>query len=100
VVPAWFFDNPYLKRLLTVNVHQNIEWFNKEGWERLIRAYCVQAQLRLSQDEMGDSGSFRILLERARHLIASGEQSGYQLARLRELLGDKSGVKPKGPKAE
>jgi glycosidase len=99
-VPDWPFDNPYLKRLLAVNVHQDIEWFNKEGWERLIRAYCVQAHLRLSQDEPGDSGNFPILLERARYLIAAGERSGYQLACLKELLGDKTGVKPKGPLAE
>jgi len=90
-VPDWLFDNPYLKRLLAVNVHENIEWFSKEGWDRLIRAYCVQAHLRLSQDERGNNESFRILLERARYLIAAGEQSGYQFARLKDLLGDKTG---------
>jgi glycosidase len=99
-VPAWFFDNPYLLRLLAVNVHQDIEWFSKEGWERLIRAYSAQAQLRLSQDELGNGGNFLILLERARNLIAAGEQSGYQFARLKDLLGDKAGVKPKGPLME
>jgi hypothetical protein len=97
-VPAWLFDNPYLKRLLAVNVHEDIEWFSKEGWDRLIRAYCVQAQLRLSQDELGNSGSFMMLLERARYLIAAGEQSGYQYARLRDLLGDKTGGEAKGPR--
>jgi hypothetical protein len=97
-VPAWLFDNPYLKRLLNVNVHQDIEWFSKEGWDRLIRAYCAQAHLRLSRDELGNGGNFLILLERARHLIAAGEQSGYQFARLKDLLSDKSGVKAKGPK--
>ena len=96
-VPDWLFDNPYLKRLLAVNVHQDIEWFSKEGWDRLIRAYCVQVHLRLSQDERDNSRSFLILLERARYLIAAGEQSGYQFARLKDLLGDQTGVKPKGP---
>jgi hypothetical protein len=81
-----------------VNIHQDIEWFSKEGWERLIRAYCVQAQLRLSQDELGNGGSFLILLERARYLLAAGEQSGYQFARLKDLLSEKSGVNAKGPK--
>jgi hypothetical protein len=80
-----------------VNVHQDIEWFSKEGWDRLIRAYGVQVHLRLSQDERDNSRSFRILLERARYLIAAGEQSGYQFARLKDLLGDQTGVKPKGP---
>ena len=96
-LPDRLFNNPYLRQLLAVNVHQDIEWFSKEGWERLIRAYCVQAQLRLSQDELGNGGNFLILLERARHLIAAGEQSGYQFARLKDLLGDKTSVKPKGP---
>jgi hypothetical protein len=97
-VPDWLFDNPYLKQWLAVNVHQDIEWFSKEGWDRLIRAYCVQAQLRLPQDERGDNESFMILLERARYLIAAGEQSGYQFARLKDLLGDKSGGKAEGPR--
>ncbi len=97
-VPDRFFDNPYLKQLLGVNVHQDIEWFNKEGWDRLIRAYCVQAQLRLSQDEPGNREGFLILLERARYLIATGEQSGYQFARLKDLLGDKAVGKAKGPR--
>ena len=96
-VPDWLFDNPYLKQLLAVNVHQNIEWFSKEGWERLIRAYCVQAQLRLSSDAPGNNESFLILLERARYLIAVAEQSGYRFARLKDLLGAKPGTNAKGP---
>jgi glycosidase len=92
----WLFDNPYLKRLLAVNVHQDVEWFSKEGWDRLIRAYCLQAHLRLSPDEMGNSDSFTILLERARYLIAAAEQSGYQFARLKDLLGKKTSVESDG----
>ena len=97
-LPDWLFDNPYLKELLALNVHQGIEWFSKEGWDRLIRASCAQAHLRLTQHELGNTESFMILLERARHLIAVGEQSGYQLARLKDLLGDKTGGKAKAPR--
>jgi len=97
-VPDWLFDNPYLKQLLAVNVHQDIEWFSKEGWDQLVRAYCVQAHLRLSQDELSNADSFVILLERARYLIAVAEQSGYQFARLKDLVGDKTGGKAKGPR--
>ena len=38
-----------------------------------------------------------ILLERARFLITAGEQSGYRFARLKDLLGAKTGTNAKGP---
>ncbi len=93
-IPDWFFDNPYLKRLLSVNVHKEIEWFSKEGWERLIRAYSLQAHLMSQTASVGVS--VIRLHKRARHLIAMGEQSSYQYLRLRNLLGDRSTAKTKG----
>ncbi|MDD8015396.1 MAG: alpha-amylase family glycosyl hydrolase [Acidobacteriota bacterium] len=90
-------DNPYVRRLLAVNVYDGIEWFSKEGWDRLIRAYAAQARLRLSPEETDDPGIFADLLERYRRLIAAGERSGYRFARLKDSLAGRADGGTKEP---
>ncbi|MGB5106569.1 MAG: alpha-amylase family glycosyl hydrolase [Candidatus Zixiibacteriota bacterium] len=85
-VPEWYFDNPYLKRLLAVNVHKDIEWFSKDGWERLIRAYAVSAQLSMRESTRSQNKASAKLFDRAMSLVAAGEESEYQCARLKKLL--------------
>ena len=85
-IPDWYFDNPYLKRLLAVNTHKGIEWFSKDGWERLIRAYAALTQFNLNELATGAKDDWAKCFDRAMTLISLGEESEYQFLRLKKAL--------------
>ncbi len=85
-IPDWYFDNPYLKRLLAVNTHKEIEWFSKDGWERLVRAYAAFAQCNLSDSVAGAKDDWAKYFDRAMILTSLGEESEYQFLRLKKAL--------------
>lgn len=82
---AAFFADSHGAELLQVNRHNDIVWFGKERWERLVRAWAANAVVELGQSGLADDNQLDDIFKKSANLIAAGELSGYQVARLLAL---------------
>jgi len=81
-LPGELLQSARFRRMIGVNHHQGIEWFNKERFERAVDALPVAAGQR-------------------RQLRTAAEKSGYRVDRLAAALQSSAGPKPaKAAKAE
>ncbi len=79
---AAFLQNPAGRDYLECNVHQGIEWFNRERFENLVHWSCLLGAFGLSLGEEKNQALLEgivALHEQGRQLIAKALTIGYQI---------------------
>ncbi len=88
---SWLGD-PDVQAYLQLNRYQGILWFNREAFERMVRALLNVAAIEIhaAPDMTGAQRRDRLASCRAaiEQLEAAASQSGYQVERLITLVGD------------
>jgi len=94
------FADPMVQQYLQVNSYNNVLWFSKERFEKLVSAISEITGMRGLKGKKGEH-SIQATRGRAAQLVTAAETAGYQVGTLLGLfrndgagLGDNSGALP------
>lgn len=79
-------DNPYVREYLQINRHNDIVWFNKEKFERMIAALLSAAVIQVQMQEKLTNSVLNQVVMICQDLIDAARDSSYQVDEFTKLL--------------
>ncbi len=80
------FDDPDLRSYLNVNRYEGEAYFNKERLERMVKMLFYLEAVKLLVDD--NQLNISVVLENARFILKSAQESGYKLDKFTALLSE------------